>query len=293
MKKVLIMTLFLSILLDTSVIFCKQISRTGILVDEADVKHSIVINSVDYFNDNKFKLYNFDRVPDKSVVINSEGVKFCVPLQSIISIRETGKKANNYSKSKIYTVNYLYNKKEVNVKGHFGYNSFLGKEVIGSQKIDFSIKIFKIRNLEFTDKAINIFNMPKKEKKGVPVRIKLWNGKEYKVFLTSSPKSHYSTAGYLVGGESYYTYEPWISLKHGGNELKIEYSNLKKISFKKDSQYPRLYRNYEAILKDGTKLASKNDRLDEFVRFIGYGEIGKFYISVVDIREIKFIHGRN
>jgi hypothetical protein len=289
MKKAFIFTFFLSLLINTSILIGKEANRKGVLIDEAKIKHSIIIDNINYFNDAQFKLNNFDKAPENSLVLNSEGFKVCIPLESIISIHETGEKANQYSKSKIFNVSYLYNTEEVKITGHFGYNSFNGKEVIGSQKVDFSIKLSQISNLEFTDNPINIFTISKKEKKGVPVRIKLWNKKEYTVFLTSSPKGHYSTEGYIVGGQTYYTYEPWIMLKHGNNEVKIEYSNLRKITFNKNTQYPNINRNYAAVLKDGTKLISKDATMDQFVRFIGYGEFGKFYISALDILEIEFI----
>ncbi len=287
MKKALSLIIFLSLLLNASILIGKEANRKGVLLDEAKIKHSVIINNIDYFNDTQFKLNNFDKAPENSVVLNSEGFKVCIPLESIISIHETGKKANQYSKSKIFNVSYLYNTEEVKITGHFGYNSFNGKEVIGSQKVDFSIKLFQISNLEFTDNSVNVFS--NKEKKGVPVRIKLWNKKEYSVFLTSSPKGHYSTEGYIAGGQTYYTYEPWVMLKHGNNEVKIEYSNLKNIVFNKNTQYPNINRSYAAVLKDGTKLISKDATMDQFVRFIGYGEFGKFYISALDVLEIEFI----
>ncbi len=63
MKKALSLIIFLSLLLNASILIGKEANRKGVLLDEAKIKHSIIINNIDYFNDTQFKLNNFDKAP--------------------------------------------------------------------------------------------------------------------------------------------------------------------------------------------------------------------------------------
>jgi hypothetical protein len=200
----------------------------------------------------------FPGAPTESIEIHTGDYQLAIPLSQIISIQ---------SKDAVFDIVYCWRGKEQKVSGTL-HCKFSDTADFGP----FILEGSKLKHLTFQSPP-PVESEPPPLKPAHSAKISLKKGCEITLSSIVRHYSYYSTAGYLIGGETHHSYSTNFEFKRGESEAVVAFDALAKVEFGAEG-------SFTVTLKNGNSASGKHadgygwsGRCDKGMVYVPQGEI--------------------
>lgn len=266
--------------------------RRATLIDQAADKSELFVTGIKSF----YKSEYVRSVPRNSFYIFTTTLEYCIPIDSVISIKRIKNKMNpegKYGKAiPIYEVKYILGNQKINIEGSLASSQAdTSKNILHAKigSLNTEIDMNDISSLFFADepRAIEEFTTINDDKK---FSVTFVDNSKVTANNMHFHQEDYSTDGYLIGGEYIQNFYPFLPISKGSLKMEVPFQDIQSLKLLpiKNEISPDWYYEFECelILADNSILKGKLEKIYEFSGFTGITEKGPFFVEVRKVNSI-------
>lgn len=200
----------------------------------------------------------FPNAPTESIEVHTPDYWLAIPLGQVASIQ---------SKGDAFNIVYQWRGKEQKVLGtldcEFSDSADFGPFVLAGSKL----------------KQLTFLSPPLAESEPPPIkpthtaRISLKNGGDIAITSIARHYSYYSTAGYLIGGETHQSYATDFRFKRGDSDAAVTFDALSKLEFGADNTFTVTLRNGNSASGKAADVYGWSGRCDKGMVYVPQGAV--------------------